>query len=74
MLKIQCTFVAKECSIIKIFSDRSKCKCGYFHGIILNYSDFFNLLFKVVIDILQTTVCTSFKTTSQEIKVIIKVI
>lgn len=71
MLKIQCTFVAKECSIIKIISDRSKCKCGYFHGINLNYSDFFYRFFKVVVDILQTSVCTTFKTTSQEIKVII---
>lgn len=45
MLKIQCTFVAKECSIVRIISDRSKCKCGYFHGINLNYSDFFVLFF-----------------------------
>lgn len=66
MLKIQCTFVAKECSIIRINFDRSKCKCGYFHGINLNYSYFFNWFFKVVIDIPQTTVCTSFKTISQE--------
>lgn len=74
MLQIQCTFGAKEFLIIRIISD--KCKCQNVNVDIFIVSIQITLIFsisffKVVVDILQTSVCTTFKTTSQERKVII---